>query len=75
MSAGVVADASVVIALHQLHHLELLRDRYPTIAIPSAVNREVSGARTPPVWLTVIDATVPFPNHSWTHDSIRAKLA
>lgn len=57
-----MADASVLIALDQLGLLELLRSLYTTVALPPAVFREASVARTLPNWLIVEPLSLPLPS-------------
>ena len=51
--APVVADASAVIALHQIGRLDVLRTIYPAIVIPPAVAAEIRPSVDRPNWLVV----------------------
>jgi len=59
--AGVIADASPLIALHQIGQISLIKRLIGPILIPSAVAREVSQSLpTPPDWITAHDLTQPL---------------
>jgi len=59
--AGVIVDASPLIALNQIGHLSLIEHLFGRILIPSAVAREVSPSLpTLPAWITVRDLTRPI---------------
>lgn len=49
----VVTDASPLIALHQIDHLELLRRLFGAVVVPPAVAREVAPSVTLPGWITM----------------------
>ena len=52
-TAPVVADASPLIALDHLGHLDLLRELFGTVLIPPAVAREASSLHTLPDFISV----------------------
>jgi predicted nucleic acid-binding protein len=59
--AGVIADASPLIALHQIGQISLIERLFGPILVPSAVAREVSPSlRTLPSWITTRDLTKPI---------------
>ena len=59
--AGVIADASPLIALHQIGQISLIERLFGPILIPSAVAREVSPSLpTLPAWITARDLTRPI---------------
>lgn len=59
--AGVIADASPLIALHQIGQISLIERLFGPILIPSAVAREVSPSLpTLPTWITARDLTRPI---------------
>jgi predicted nucleic acid-binding protein len=59
--AGVIADASPLIALHQIAQISLIERLFGPILIPSAVAREVSPSLPAlPVWITARDLTRPI---------------
>jgi uncharacterized protein len=59
--AGVIADASPLIALHQIGQISLIKRLFGPILIPSAVAREVSPSLPRlPVWITTRDLTQPI---------------
>ena len=59
--AGVIADASPLIALHQIGQISLIEHLFDQILIPSAVAREVSPSLpTLPAWIIVRDLTQPI---------------
>ncbi|MEA2336930.1 MAG: hypothetical protein QOE82_937 [Thermoanaerobaculia bacterium] len=59
--AGVIADASPLIALHQIGQISLIERLFGQILIPSAVAREVSPSLpTLPAWITARDLTRPI---------------
>jgi predicted nucleic acid-binding protein len=56
--AGVIADASPLIALHQIGQISLIEHLFDRILIPSAVAREVSPSLpTVPAWIIARDLT------------------
>ncbi|MEM7585318.1 MAG: DUF3368 domain-containing protein [Acidobacteriota bacterium] len=50
-SAPIVADASALIALHQIDHLDLLEQLFQRIVIPPAVTREIAPSVSLPAWI------------------------
>lgn len=46
-----IANASPLIALERIHHLDLLPQLFNTLHIPPAVRREVFGSRMTPTWI------------------------
>lgn len=52
-SAFVVADASALIALHQIGRMDVLRAVYPAILIPPAVAAEIRPSVAHPDWIVV----------------------
>jgi predicted nucleic acid-binding protein len=59
--AGVIADASPLIALHQIGQISLIKRLFGPILIPSAVAREVSPILPAlPAWIMVRDLTQPL---------------
>ncbi len=59
--AGVIADASPLIALHQIGQISLIEHLFDRILIPSAVAREVSPSLpTLQAWIMVRDLTQPI---------------
>jgi hypothetical protein len=58
--AGVIADASPLIALHQIGQISLIERLFDRILIPSAVAREVSPSLPSlPAWIMARDLTRP----------------
>ena len=51
MPSSIVTNASPLIALHQIGHLELLPHLFDTILIPPAVAAEIATIRPQPEWL------------------------
>jgi predicted nucleic acid-binding protein len=61
--AGVIADASPLIALHQIGQISLIELLFGPILIPSAVSREVSPSLPVlPAWITTRYLTQPLPS-------------
>jgi predicted nucleic acid-binding protein len=59
--AGVIADASPLIALHQIGQVSLIERLFGRILIPSAVAREVSPSLPVlPAWITTHDLKEPI---------------
>jgi predicted nucleic acid-binding protein len=59
--AGVIADASPLIALHQIGQISLIERLFGRILIPSAVAREVSPSLPSlPAWILARDLTQPI---------------
>lgn len=59
--AGVIADASPLIALHQIEQISLIEHLFDRILIPSAVSREVSPSLpTLPAWIIARDLAQPI---------------
>jgi predicted nucleic acid-binding protein len=59
--AGVIADASPLIALHQIGQISLIEHLFDRILIPSAVAREVSPSLPSlPYWIVPRDLTRPI---------------
>lgn len=59
--AAVVADASPLIALHQIDQLELLERLFAEVAIPPAVAEEVRpGLPVLPLWILVRELSQPI---------------
>ncbi len=59
--AGVIADASPLIALDQIGQISLIKHLFGQILIPSAVAREVSPSLpTLPAWIMTRDLTQPI---------------
>jgi predicted nucleic acid-binding protein len=59
--AGVVADASPLIALHQIGQISLLERLFDRVLIPAAVVREVSPSLPAlPTWIAAGDLTQPI---------------
>lgn len=59
--AGVIADASPLIALHQIGQISLIKRLFGPILIPSAVAREVSPSLPAlPAWIMARDLTQPL---------------
>ena len=59
--AGVIADASPLIALHQIGQISLIKRLFGPIVIPSAVAREVSPSLPAlPAWIKARDLTQPL---------------
>ena len=59
--AGVIADASPLIALQQIGQISLIEQLFERILIPSAVVREISPSLPNlPAWITTRDLTQPI---------------
>ncbi len=59
--AGVIADASPLIALYQIGQISLIKELFGQILIPTAVAREVSPSLpTLPAWIMTRDLTRPI---------------
>jgi predicted nucleic acid-binding protein len=59
-SAPVISNASPLIALEQIGHLDLLKGLFPTVLIPPAVVREVAPTVTLPTWVSEHTLTQPI---------------
>jgi predicted nucleic acid-binding protein len=59
--AGVIADTSPLIALHQIGQISLIKHLFDRVLIPSAVAREVSPSLPAlPAWIMTRDLTQPI---------------
>jgi predicted nucleic acid-binding protein len=59
-SAPVISNASPLIALKQIGHLDLLKGLFSAVSIPPAVAREITPTVTLPAWVSEHALTQPI---------------